>query len=276
MPSMPFDIPLGLFCIALLLGCLLRIPSTVYALSKRSHLFPSHQRGLLRAQHDDVDSESLLERLRLQFTCLTQVDSHASGVQHYAEKNQWAQFGHYFAHVGMLVALLGIVSSTDGIHHTFYIEPGETRTGLLLPTATGDEQPLPFEIRCDDAQTVYHDDTSRVLKHLSTISILRSGEVLATKQVAFGDPLQFEGYSIYQDRHAGLKVISDGGSQLPWPGLFLMLLGFCISFLFPHSRVWLQLETSGGRTRATILGAATRDSKLFEEFLVGLARGRNG
>lgn len=78
------------------------------------------------------------------------------------------------------------------------------------------------------------------------------------------DPSSFKPYTfsligIETGYYTGLQVSRDPGVPIVWAGCFLIIVGFLITFLTSHVRMWVRLSKKGRKIRVRVAGTSNRN-----------------
>lgn len=135
------------------------------------------------------------------------------GFHLYSERGKFSRFGVCFAHLGIVVILIGgLISSIFGFKGYVNIREGESVDGISL---TGDSSPLElgFEVRCDDFSVSYYPGETHAKgipkEYKSVLTIIKEGERILQKDVLVNHPLRYGGFSFYQSDY-GTVTWEDG------------------------------------------------------------------
>ena len=109
--------------------------------------------------------------------------------------------------------------STAGYECSVELRKGELLDPLVARDSSGNDRTFDFAIQCEDFATSYYEGTSEIMKHQSTLTLLKDGKKITSQRVDFAHPLLYGGISIYQDRftrkikYARIKVVSRGSED---------------------------------------------------------------
>ena len=218
-----FILLLVLFCLNLVACCINRLPKTLAFLKvptdepddRIMNKLPVVKSFTVK---EGVDSQERLKMLLSSyFRKIKTVGQRESKLYLFAEKGKYAHLGFYFAHLSILVMVLGVMLSTRGYEHSFEMRKEQIIDPLVVRDRKGERKTFDFSLLCEGSETIYSPGTSEVMKHQSTLTILRKGEKVKSQLVDFSHPLVYGGIDIYQDRfsriikYAKIKVVSEDG-----------------------------------------------------------------
>ncbi len=126
----------------------------------------------------------------------------------FSEKGRWTRLGVYGVHCSVLILLAGtLIGSLCGFDGYVNIPEGETVHTIFLNKG-GATRSLDFGVRCDDF-TVRFYESGRPKEYRSTISLVKEGEVLVTRDVLVNKPLRYQGVNFFQSTygHAAVKNV---------------------------------------------------------------------
>ena len=111
-----------------------------------------------------------------------------------------------------------VTVTEHGATHTVDLALDEARSFF---TAAGGKVVGAFRVRDKEAKNYF-----------STLTILKGGQPVATKQIYVNEPLFYEGWALYQSnydpdnlRYSGIEIVRDPGLPMVYVGLTLMMLG---------------------------------------------------
>ena len=117
--------------------------------------------------------------------------------QFYAEKGRYSRLGVYVTHLSILVILIGAV-----IGMLFGFNGGlNLLEGTVSPAAyqgNGTAYPLGFEIRCDDFDVSFYDNSDAPKAYKSWLTIIEGGKEVVRKEIDVNSPLKYKGITFYQ------------------------------------------------------------------------------
>jgi cytochrome c biogenesis protein len=118
-----------------------------------------------------------------------------------AEKGRWTRLGVYVVHLSVLFLLIGgLIGSIWGFDGYVNIPEGE-KTDTIQLTGKGKVHQLDFAIRCDRFSIQFY-ESGAPSEYRSTLTILRQGTPLMTRDIIVNDPLEFEGINFYQSSYS--------------------------------------------------------------------------
>jgi cytochrome c biogenesis protein len=124
------------------------------------------------------------------------------------EKNRYARFGPYLAHVSILLILLGTLwGSLQGFKGALQLTEGERSSEVWLRTGAK-KVPLGFEIRCDRfVIDAYPDGTPR--EYRSEVTLFDgSGERIMNGAIRVNHPLTYRGITFYQSTYGSIPELT--------------------------------------------------------------------
>jgi cytochrome c biogenesis protein len=256
---------LALFSLNLIACCINRIPRTLAFLRDSPEEAPDEGIDSLpvvkkfTAPEGAAVGKQVKNLLSSQFRTVKTVGRGDNRSWLFAEKGKFSHIGFYFAHVSILAIIIGVMISTAGYECTVEMRKGELLDPLVARDSSGKDKTFDFSIQCEDFATAYYEGTSEIMKHQSTLTLLKDGEKIVTQRVDFSHPLLYSGISIYQDRftrkvkYAKIKVVSGEGDdqfhevkrgdrfEIDHTGIFISVSKI------KDTSISLQVNTSGGR-----------------------------
>ncbi len=120
--------------------------------------------------------------------------------QIFAEKNKYSRLGVYITHLSILLILLGAMI---GIHFGFngYLNLLEGTQSSVVYLRNEKEIPLGFEIRCDDFDVTFYENTDTPKAFTSVLTIIENGKEVLKKTIAVNEPLRYKGITFYQSSY---------------------------------------------------------------------------
>lgn len=212
--SRSFIILLGLFCANLVACSLKRIPRTiaVYRGSLRTldDAFIASLPEMLEfaVENSQVTTEKLRAIVTSHFKAPCLVKEDGATLYLFAEKGKYTHLGFYLAHIGILFIAIGTMISTTGFQYSFDVAKGQVLDPFVVRNSARQEKVLDFALRCDDLKTLSYGESSKLTKHLSTVSIVQNGAVVKKQDLDFGTHLTYKGVDIYQDRFSKTVTIA--------------------------------------------------------------------
>ncbi|MCX8030200.1 MAG: cytochrome c biogenesis protein ResB [Thermodesulfovibrionales bacterium] len=165
--------------------------------------------------------------------------SHEDRDQIFAEKGRYSRLGVYITHLSILLILFGAVV---GIYFGFnaYLNLLEGTQSSVAYKMNEEEIPLGFEIRCDDFDVVFYENSDTPKAFTSLITIIEDGKEVIKKTLSVNEPLKYKGITFYQSSYGfapsmeslfKLKVASKNGKVEE------LALKFGESFMIPESNI---------------------------------------
>lgn len=132
------------------------------------------------------------------------IEDKEKGFVIYAEKGRWTRLGVYAVHLSVVLLLIGgLTGSYFGFDGSVIIPEGESAKSIILRN-TGADQPLDFEIRCDDFNVTFY-ESGMPKEYRSGLTILENGKSVLKKDVIVNDPLRYKGINIFQSSYGMLQ-----------------------------------------------------------------------
>jgi cytochrome c biogenesis protein len=123
------------------------------------------------------------------------------GLQIYAEKWRHSRLGVYVTHFSIILILIGaIVGIFGGFNGGLNLLEG-TSSPVAYSFGSGKEIPLGFEIRCDDFDVAYYDNSDTPRSFKSRLAIVENGKEVLKKEIEVNTPLRYKGITFYQSSY---------------------------------------------------------------------------
>lgn len=137
----------------------------------------------------------------------SRVEPSGRGVCLYAEKGRWTRLGVYIVHFSVVLLLVGgLIGSLFGFEGFVNIGEGDTVDHIRL--RPGNEvKALGFAIRCDDFDVSFY-DSGAPKEYRSTLTILKDGKPVLTRDIIVNSPLRYGGINIFQASYGTLPANS--------------------------------------------------------------------
>ncbi|WP_435547767.1 cytochrome c biogenesis protein ResB [Desulfobacterium sp. N47] len=134
----------------------------------------------------------------------TRTEDKENGFVIYAEKGRWTRLGVYAVHLSVVLLLIGgLIGSYFGFAGSVIIPEGKSAKSIILRNTSAD-QPLDFEIRCDDFNVSFY-DSGMPKEYRSALTIVENGKPVLRKDVIVNDPLRYKGINIFQASYGMLE-----------------------------------------------------------------------
>jgi cytochrome c biogenesis protein len=132
------------------------------------------------------------------------------GPQFYAEKGNFTRLGVYITHLSILVILAGALI---GLYFGFnaFLNLPEGQTTSVAYKDRGTEQPLGFEVRCDNFEVDYYGESDMPKAYKSWLTVLKNGKEVMQKVISVNDPLTYQGITFYQSSFGTVPDSMDRG-----------------------------------------------------------------
>ncbi len=159
--------------------------------------------------------------------------------QIFAEKGKYSRLGVYITHLSLLMILIG---SVVGIYFGFngYLNLLEGTQSSVAYQRNEEEIPLGFEIRCDDFDVTFYDNSDTPKAFISELTIIENNKEILKRTIAVNEPLRYKGITFYQSSYGfapsmeslfKFKITSKNGKTED------IALRFGESFTIPDSKI---------------------------------------
>ena len=129
------------------------------------------------------------------FTAALRKEEH--GVQLYAEKGRYTRLGLYVTHLSVLLILSGaLIGMLFGFNASLNLPEGTS--SVMAYKSGGLQIPLGFEIRCDNFNVSFYDNSDTPKSYKSVLTILENGREVKKKMIDVNNPLHYKGITFYQ------------------------------------------------------------------------------
>ncbi len=119
------------------------------------------------------------------------------GVQLYAERGRYSRLGVYVTHLSILLILAGaVIGMLFGFNASLNLPEGMS-SGVAY-TSSGKQIPLGYEIRCDNFNVTFYDNSDTPRSYKSGLTILDNGKEVMEKVIDVNNPLHYKGITFYQ------------------------------------------------------------------------------
>lgn len=119
------------------------------------------------------------------------------GTQVYAEKGNYSRLGVYITHLSILIILAGAIIGLF-FGYNAYLNLPEGETSSVAYKDRGKEIPLGFDLRCDNFEVEYYQDSDMPKSYKSWLSVYKNGNKVKEQVIAVNDPLTYDGITFYQ------------------------------------------------------------------------------
>lgn len=156
---------------------------------------------------DDDRSPEQLRKLYLPYFERVFRHSHLENTEKgfclFGEKGRWTRLGVYTVHLSVVLLLVGgLIGSIFGFDGFVNIPEGEAVTSIRLGN-NGKTLPLDFELRCDNFNVSFY-DSGMPKEYRSSLTILKDGKPVLSKEIIVNDPLRYKGVSMYQSSYGSM------------------------------------------------------------------------
>lgn len=159
--------------------------------------------------------------------------------QIFAEKGKYNRLGVYITHLSLLMILIGAVV---GINFGFngYLNLLEGEQSAVAYHRNENEIPLGFEIKCDDFDVEFYQNSDTPKSFMSVLTIIEDGKDVVKKTITVNDPLKYKGITFYQSSYGfspsmeslfKFRITSNAGKTEE------VALRFGESFTLPDSKI---------------------------------------
>ncbi|MDI6801876.1 MAG: cytochrome c biogenesis protein ResB [Thermodesulfovibrionales bacterium] len=122
-------------------------------------------------------------------------------LQFYAEKGRYSRLGVYVTHFSIIIILIGAVAGIFlGFNGSLNLLEGTT-SAVAYSFGTAKEIPLGFEIRCDDFDVSFYDNSDTPRAFRSKLAIIENGKEVLKKEIEVNTPLRYKGITFYQSSY---------------------------------------------------------------------------
>ncbi len=117
--------------------------------------------------------------------------------QVYAEKGRQSRLGVYVTHFSILLILSGaVIGMLFGFNGSLNLPEGVTSS--VAYTGNGGSIPLGFDIRCDDFEASFYENSDSPKAYKSLLTVIDNGKEVMQKQIDVNNPLKYKGITFYQ------------------------------------------------------------------------------
>jgi len=118
-------------------------------------------------------------------------------VQLYAEKGRYSRLGVYVTHLSILLILAGaVIGMLFGFNASLNLPEGAS--SVVAYASGGLQIPLGFDIRCDNFNVSFYDNSDTPKSYKSWLTILEDGREAVKKVIDVNNPLSYKGITFYQ------------------------------------------------------------------------------
>jgi len=124
-----------------------------------------------------------------------------SGFYFGVDKGRWTRLGVYVVHLSVVFLLIGgLIGSIWGFDGYVSIPEGG-QAGAIQLSGNSKKHALDFEIRCYKFNIQFY-DSGVPSEYRSTLTILKDGRPVLTRDIIVNDPLQYDGINFYQSSYS--------------------------------------------------------------------------
>ncbi len=118
-------------------------------------------------------------------------------VQLYAERGRYSRLGVYVTHLSILLILAGaVIGMLFGFNASINLPEGVS--SVVAYKSGGMQIPLGFEVRCDNFNVSFYDNSDTPKSYKSRLTILEDGREVTKKVIDVNNPLHYKGITFYQ------------------------------------------------------------------------------
>ena len=119
------------------------------------------------------------------------------GFQLYAEKGRYSRLGVYVTHLSILIIMAGaVIGMIFGFNASLNLPEG-VASGVAYKSEAM-KIPLGFEIRCDNFEVSFYDNSDTPKSYRSWLTILDNGQEVKKQVIDVNRPLHYKGITFYQ------------------------------------------------------------------------------
>jgi cytochrome c biogenesis protein len=162
---------------------------------------PIKKETLLKKKAEEAEKAVEYALKKIGFKSIIRQENPAGGLQICAEKGKYSRLGVYVTHFSILLILLGAVI---GIFFGFnaYLPLLEGTSSAVAYQSDGKKEiPLGFEIRCDDFNTSFYENSDTPKAFVSWLAVIENGKEVLTKEINVNTPLRYKGITFYQSNY---------------------------------------------------------------------------
>jgi cytochrome c biogenesis protein len=128
------------------------------------------------------------------------VDKDGGFLQIFSEKGRYARLGLYVTHFSILLIMVGAIA---GIFTGFngFLNLPEGAMSSVAYTRNGREIPLGFDIRCDDFDVSFYENSDTPKAYKSWLAIVENGREVLKQDIEVNTPLRYKGITFYQSSY---------------------------------------------------------------------------
>ncbi|OGW18957.1 MAG: hypothetical protein A2077_07010 [Nitrospirae bacterium GWC2_46_6] len=134
------------------------------------------------------------------------IHAEAGGVQICAEKGRYSRLGVYVTHFSIILILIGaVVGIFFGFNASLNLLEG-TSSAIVYDRRTGKEIPLGFDLKCNDFEVSFYDNSDTPKSFRSRLAIFENGKPVKINgkevtEIDVNSPLKYKGITFYQSSY---------------------------------------------------------------------------
>lgn len=124
----------------------------------------------------------------------------------YAEKGRYSRLGVYVTHLSILIIMVGAVAGIWRGFNGFLNLPEGEISAVAYTGNSGRTIPLGFEVRCEDFDVSYYDNSDTPKAYKSWLTVLENGRPVKmdgkeVTEITVNTPLRYKGITFYQSSY---------------------------------------------------------------------------
>lgn len=162
---------------------------------------PIKKETSLKKKGEEAEKAVASALKKIGFKSIVRQENPAGGLQICAEKGKYSRLGVYVTHFSILLILLGAVV---GIFFGFnaYLPLLEGTSSAVAYQREGKKEiPLGFEVRCDDFNTSFYENSDTPKAFVSWLTVIENGREVLKKEINVNTPLRYKGITFYQSNY---------------------------------------------------------------------------
>lgn len=155
---------------------------------------------------DPTGAKTAVEGFLREFGFKANVGEGEHALQLFCEKGRYGRLGVYVVHLSILIILAGAVAGIFWGFNGFLNLPEGATSSVAYLGNDGKERPLGFEIRCEDFDVSYYDNSDTPKSYKSWLTVLENGKPVKidgreVTEINVNTPLRYKGITFYQSSY---------------------------------------------------------------------------